>query len=127
MAEYLGDDFGGVHDLDPNLTEVTGRECLLQAVARRWYCLAGSLFYDRDYGQGVETFLHTAVQSASEISASLEEEALKDERVQDVRVSVSFSDETLAIVGRIDDGDGPFSFTVLVSALDVKVLLENAR
>ncbi len=127
MAD-LGDDVGGVLDLDPTMAIVSGKQCLLEAIARRWLDLAGSLFYDRDYGAGIEAYLSAATLSAHDISNTLESEALKDERVQDCKVVVTAAGETLTIKGQItDSSDETFSLTVLVSKLDVKVLLESAQ
>lgn len=127
MAEEdLGEDWGGVADIDPHLSDVTGRRALLECVARRWWDLAGSLFYDRGYGKGLAAYLSAVVQSPSTIEAALEDEALKDERVQACSVSVTVAGESLSISGSITDDEGPFAFTVMASKLDVKALLENS-
>src|SRR5687767_9637038 len=120
----LGPDIGGVSDISPGLDEVTGRLALLQAVARSWSDLAGSLFYDRNYGKGLALWLNSAVQNTSSIEAALEDEARKDERVEACQVTVTFSGETLSISGSITDEDGPFEFTVTADKLNTTVLLE---
>ncbi len=127
MVDY-GDDFGGALDIDPTLSVVSGPQCLLEAVARRWLDLAGSLFYDRDYGAGVEAYLSASMLTTSDITSVLEAEALKDERVTDCAVRVTASGETLTISGQITDSDGEsFPLTVVVSQLDVKVLMEASQ
>lgn len=125
MAEEdLGEDFAGALDIDPSLSVVSGRRAHAEAVARRWYDRAGSLFYDRNYGAGIETYLNAAVPPDT-ISAQLEQEALKDERTEDCTVAVTRGQESLRIDGRLVDADGPFGLTVLASQLDVEVLLEG--
>lgn len=122
----LGVDWGGVDDIGPGLDEVSGRMALLQCVARSWLDLAGSLFYDRNYGKGLALWLSGAVQSSSALESALEDEARKDERVATCKVAVSYVDEVLTISGRITDNDGPFTFTTTIGNLSTTVLLENS-
>jgi len=126
--DELGEDWGGVDDITSGLDDVTGRLALLQCVARRWYDLAGSHFYDRDLGKGMSLWLNSAMTSPSSIESALEDEARKDERVETCDVTVTFDStrETLTIKGRITDADGLFAFTVAASALTTTALLENA-
>jgi hypothetical protein len=119
----LGSDFACVMDLDPNLTVVSGRLALGQAVARRWLTIPGTLWYDRTYGAGLLAAINGAVQSTESWSSILETEALKDERVLECTVSVSFANETLTVLGRLVDAEGPFDLTVAVGALSIDVLL----
>jgi len=126
MAEAdLGEDIGGVDDIDWNMSFASGRRCLAEAIARRWLDLAGSLFYAPDYGKGLAAYLSASV-AESEIAGDLEEEALKDERVRDVSVTVTRTGEELRINARLTDADGPFDFTVFAGALDARLVMENA-
>lgn len=125
MAEDLGSDFGGALDIDQNLSESKGTRALLECVARRWYDRAGSLFYDKNYGVGIETYLNAVVKT-SDLATILEEEALKDERVDACTVVVTTTGESLTIDGRIETADGPYELTVVASSLDVTVLLQDA-
>ena len=125
MADDLGSDFGGALDIDQNLSESKGPRAVLECVARRWYDLAGSLFYDQNYGVGLDAYLNAAVKT-DDLATLLEEEALKDERVEECTVVVSTVAESLRIDGRIVTADGQYELTVLTSALDVQVLLQDA-
>lgn len=120
----LGDDFGGSVDIDPSFSVVTGRRALAEAVARGWLDLAGSIFYAPDRGVGVSAFLSAAVNTNG-LAHRLEEDALKDERVQDCSVTVTLVAEQLKITGALTDAQGPFTLTVLVSQLSTQVLLQG--
>lgn len=116
----LGTDISCVDDVDPNLTPVSGRLALAQAIARRWITDPGELFYAPDYGAGLRSYLNAAIDSPGAIAARLEAEARKDERVEACKVDVTFAQERLEIVGRINDAQGPFTFTFqLTSATTV--------
>lgn len=123
--EDLGEDFAGALDLDQNMGTVSGGRAVAECVARRWYDRPGSLFYDRNYGAGLETYLN-AFSDVDNLARTLEDEALKDERVDECTVAVSLVSQSLQISARIVTADGPFAFGVSVSQLDVKVLLETA-
>lgn len=124
--EHLGQDFGGALDIDPSLSTVKGRRATAERIARRWYDLAGSLWYDRDYGKGLEAYLNAAIPE-SDIAGQLEDEALKDEQIEDCAVTVTRTGESLRILGRLVDANGPFDFTVEVSRLNARVLMENVQ
>lgn len=120
----LGTDLSGVDDVDPNLTPVSGRLMLAQAIARRWITDPGELFYAPDYGAGLRRYLSGATDNVGALPALLENEARKDERVDDCKVAVSLVDETLTVIGRIEDAQGPFSLTLSLSttALTLELL-----
>ncbi len=112
----LGTDFSGTDDIDNNLTPVSGRLMLAQAVARRWLTEPGSLFYDPEYGYGLKRLLNASIDSTGAIAAGLSAEALKDERVETCVVDVVLEGEDLAISGRLTDLTGPFTLTLTLSA-----------
>lgn len=126
MAD-LGDDFHCIDDVDFGLTEVSGRRALAEAVARRWLTRRGTLFYDPAYGFGLEDWLHgERRQAVSTLSAALENEALRDERVLAATVEVRFEGETLFIRGELTDADGPFRLVANVSDVTVELLVEES-
>lgn len=124
MAE-LGDDFFCVTDLDFNLTEVSGRRAVAESVARRWLTFPGTLFYDPTYGFGLELWLNEPSEKLDELGPALENEALKDERVESCRVAVRYEDGEIHILARLEDGDGPFSLVLDVGQVSVQLLLEE--
>ena len=125
MAD-LGDDFHCLDDVDFGLTEVTGRRCLAEAVARRWFTRRGTLFYDPAYGLGLEDWLHGERHKAmSTLAPALENEALRDERVLAAEVAVHFEGETLFIRAELTDADGPFRLVANVADMTVALLEEE--
>ena len=126
MAYDHGTDFLCVEDIDPNLTVVSGRTCLAQALTRRLMCQRGQLFYDENYGTDVRQFVNS-VSRDSVVSQAVENECLKDERVQAVTCTVTRSNdgETFELSLQITDLDGEFPLTVAVSSLTVELLEEN--
>lgn len=90
MAADYGTDFSCVTDLDAGLSVVSGPLALVQAVARRWLCPAGGLWYDPEYGYGLLRWLNVSNPPLRKIAAGLAAEALKDERVLSCDVRPSF-------------------------------------
>ena len=122
----LGDDFSCIDDVDLNLTEVSGRRAVAEAVARRWLTRRGSLFYDASYGYGLEDALHQPASALGTLSAGLENEALRDERVLQARVLVRLDDKRqLLIRAELVDADGPFRLVASVSEVSVELLIEE--
>lgn len=121
MAD-LGEDFAGVGDVDADWSFVSGRLALAQAVAERLFEETGGLFYDPNYGAGALNLLGTSGVSLR--AANLEEQALRDERVEACDAEVTFDEATQAfsINVTIDDGDGPFTFVLKPSDLTVDLL-----
>lgn len=74
----------------------SGLENLLNALARRLSTPRGSLFYDQSYGYDLEQFVNSDVDAdlLQEIRAGVREECLKDERVLDCHVAVSYAPDT---------------------------------
>lgn len=112
----LGTDISCVDDVDPNLTPVSGRLALAQAVARRWITDPGDLFYAPDYGAGLRRYLSGATDNVGTLAARLEAEARKDERVEACKVDVTVVGERIDIAGRLEDAEGPFEFTFALTS-----------
>ncbi len=132
MAVDFGSDFSGVDDLDANLTMVSGRTCLLQAILRRISTPRGALWYAPDYGTDIGAFLNTSTDTRV-IQQAIESEILNDERVDDCRATVTLSEtadpssggRTMTIELSLETGNGPFEFTVSISSLTGKILLQE--
>jgi len=121
----LGSDFGGVVDLDPAMPVVAGRLCLAQALARRLTTPAGSLLGDPNYGYDTRLLLNAPFNAAF-VEARITDECLKDERVEDVDVTVSFDRTTSTVTVAIvvtPSADAVFEFTLNVSQLRVELLV----
>jgi len=126
MADPLhGTDFWCEFDIDPNLTVVSGRKGLAQAVARRVLAQPGTLIYDDDYGAGAGAYLNGPVPSAEEVARICVKEALKDERIIDAAADVTLSGEDLVIKLLLQDQYGPFALTLTADALTTEILTEN--
>jgi hypothetical protein len=123
MAD-LGLDLYGVDDLTADGREVSGRLCLIQAIARRLRTPRGALWYDPDYGYDVRRFLNAPPTAAGELANNVESEAEKDERVSQARATASFSGDTLTIRLDIADSGGPFSFVLKVTDVTVELLTQ---
>jgi phage baseplate assembly protein W len=122
----LGRDLSCVSDCTPDFREVTGRRLLLEAVARRLTTTRGTLLDDPNYGFNVQDHLNDDMSQAdiAAMQAGAEAECIKDERVQLATVSASLSREgVLTVDVEITDADGPFQFTLLVTA--AKVVLQT--
>ena len=121
MAD-LGSDFSGVNDITPTLAVVSGRRCLIEAIARRLITPRGALWYDPDYGEDLRRFLSATVVNAGAIAAAVAAEAEKDERVEQASASVTFSGDVLTVKLAIADGAGPFAFVLSIDKVTVDIL-----
>lgn len=124
MAASYGQDLSCVDDLDDGMTEVSGRLCLGQAIARRLITPRGGLIDDENYGFNVTGYLNDDVDAATLalIQAGVEGEAVKDERVISATATVTFLNGALTIVLALTDGEGPFTLVLNISDVTVEVL-----
>jgi phage baseplate assembly protein W len=120
----LGTDFGGLLDISPAMTMVSGRKALGQALARRLMTPRGHLFYDPDYGTDIRDYLNDSFNSYI-VNSQIRNELMKDERVSDVAVSSSFNadSQTLSIQIKVTDNEGDFNLTLSVSSVDYKLFI----
>ena len=90
----LGTDFAwnGLGDVDAMMSEVSGFQCLQQALLRRLVTARG-IFYDDDYGTDLKRFM-SGEANPRIIEQSAENELLKEERVISVSVSISKTQAT---------------------------------
>ena len=125
MAADLGSDFSFLNDLDPNLSVISGRTCLAQALVRRLSTKRGGLWYDENYGTDLREFLNSSA-GVNVIAQAAENECRKDERVADVEALVEYlaDSQTIQVKLRIwDDTDSDsFVLTLAVGSLTVELL-----
>ena len=127
MSEIdFGLDIAGVYDFDKSLTTVTGQRAVAEAVARRLITPRGGLFYDPNYGYDVRLLLNNSMLQSDvyAVTAAIEAECEKDERVYDAQVSIktTASLETLLISIKLQTSAGPFLLTLSVSNVTVDIL-----
>lgn len=126
MAIDLGSDFSCVADIDPDLSVVTGRLALGQSLGRRLQTPLGGLFYAPDYGFDLQRRTGAGVPGGSlaTLSGNVENECLKDERVEDVRAKLSFTEATQTLTAELEvvSSEGPFDLVLTVSELGVEDL-----
>lgn len=126
--EELGTDLGGsLTDLDANLSFVSGRRALLQALADRYQTPKGSLWYAPAYGDDLRRFIGSSVDPRV-IESAAEAEGLQDERVEDISATIAETDDQVLLTSTITldiavtDAEGPFEFTLQVSALGARII-----
>lgn len=129
---YYGRDLSCVTDCDAlfSLTPPSQSPLVLaQAVTRRYLTPRGGLLDEADYGLDVRGYLNrgTVDTELRGLEARARLEALKDERVSDAEVEVTFSADyrELSLTVRltpVDTRTRPFSF--VVSVTDAQVLLD---
>ncbi len=123
----FGTDFSGITDLDARCSTVTGRRLLAEAIARRLSTPRGRLIKHPDYGTDLTEYINDDIGPGdlAAMQSAIVAECLKDERVQDVDVSIT---APVGGVGEylielsIDDGDGPFDLTLSVGEVSVELL-----
>lgn len=106
---------GGVEDMTPGM--VSGRLALAQALMREAITPAGTNICDPLYGYDVTQHLNGRVKAAdlSECATMLTGRWLADDRVKDVQVEVSLTNNVLIISAVVADKDGPFPLTFSAS------------
>jgi len=124
-----GTDMSLLMDLDPMGTVVSGRLLLTQAVVRRWTTPRGRLLDDPHYGYAVTDELNDDLgpSDISRIGANMDAEAVKDERIVSCLTSVQFNPVTgvLNTSSILNDGAGPFSLVLNITAVTVTILSQQ--
>lgn len=118
----LGSDLSGVLDIDFALSTVSGRTALGQAILRRLTTPRGGLVGDPTYGYAVFETIGSTVPT-SVIEQRVLEQVLAEEEVEDARVSVQRTGESLRIVISVVDAEGPFELTLTRDQLTTEALL----
>jgi hypothetical protein len=133
LRDY-GEDISCIDDIDASLTTVSGETCFGQALARRISCPRRGMFYDFDYGIDARRYMNRSFRPQV-TSQAVEQECLKDERVDELRATVRFveteDDEsgappgTMRIELEVQGGNGPFDLTVAIDDLSVDIINES--
>jgi hypothetical protein len=122
---YFGTDVS-VFSGDLSFTPVTGFQNLAQAILRRWQTPRGGLFYDPNYGTDARDWVNAIVNPGDQarLAGMLEDEAEKDERVQQCTAQTSFAAATngFQINATILSSAGPFSLVANVSQMGIQLL-----
>ena len=100
---------------------------LAQAIARRIQTITGILaqiWDDPAYGVDVRDYLNdtTTATSSAAVSARVESECLRDERVQSASCGAVIFNGTMTLTIGLVDAQGPFTMVLSVSAVTVAVL-----
>jgi hypothetical protein len=116
MSLTYGSDFWAIDDIDPNLTIVTEFTTVGQAMARRISCPRGNMIDDGDYGIDVRSFIGRPYREVAAAQA-IENEALKDERVDEAWATVTFVENTRALTVelKVRTARGPFTLVLDMS------------
>lgn len=127
MATDYGNDTECVSDLTYARRPVEGEEMMAQAIARRLTTVRGALFYAPDYGYDLRQFLKGSLPPTSVLNGNIENEVLKDERVEDVTVESTFSEteEKLSVAVQGFGAEGPFDFVLDIDEVTVSILREG--
>lgn len=121
MAIDYGTTFACATDFTPQMSTVSGLRAVAEAVARRLQTDRGALWYDLDYGTNITRFVNAAVPLSS-IETMVENEAIKDERVNDCTCEATQIDMSLSLRIQLEADEGPFEFVLSVSELTVSIL-----
>lgn len=124
MAD-LGSDLSCVDDCTPEMSEVSGRQCLVQAIARRYITARGRLIDDANYGYDLTQYVNDDLKPADigRIQAGAEAEAKKDERVLEATAKITLTVAGIMIVTiALTDAVGTFFLVLSVSEVTIQLL-----
>lgn len=119
-----GRDLSCILDLTQTMSEATGRQCLAEAIARRFVTETGTLIDDPSYGFDMTALMNDDIdaRAISEISVRAKAQMLADDRVIDASVQVTFLGGVLMVAATIFDKQGPFPLTLAISDVTVDIL-----
>lgn len=130
-ASAIGIDVSTFPELADGFTLISGRRLGAEAAYRRLTTGRGQLSFYPDVGKDLRSYLNAEVTDAQMFACKtdIERELERDERFRSVVATVAYSVPRQELTARveIDIGDGPFPFTLLVTALDVKLVLESGQ
>jgi len=106
----------------------SGRLNLAEALSRRLVTKRGTLIGAPNYGYDVTDLLNDDLGTAelNELGSNVEAEMKKDDRVRKAAATVTVVGNLLMISVSITDAVGPFTLTLMVSAVGVSVILGTA-
>jgi hypothetical protein len=128
MATFYGSDVACLTDLSLIDQLVTDpRQLIGERIVRLWTIPRGALGLiggDPNRGIDVRQFVNQKITPAMRIAAQgqLENEALKDEQVQNCKVGMTSAGNVLTINAQITTSAGPFQLTLNVNALTVQAV-----
>jgi len=124
MATDFGRDLSCVTDLDPAMTEVSGRLVLSQALVRRLLTPTGGIVDDPDYGYDLGAQLNDDLTTAqvAQIAPRVDLEFLKDERVFASSTEGTFLAGVVTLSSLVTSADGPFRLTLAADGVTVTIL-----
>lgn len=109
--------------------QVSGQEAMGQAMLRRLTTTRGALasLGQPDYGYNLRQFLKGPAPPISTLNGNVENELLKDERIEDVTVETSYNalSETLTVKSTGFGAEGPFDLTLVIGDVTVEILREG--
>ena len=120
-----GSDLSCLNDLDPSMLETSGLHMLAQALCRRLITPRGTLIDDANYGFDLRQFLgdDLAPADVARISAGVDAELVKDERVAASQTTAGLLSGVLTVSTAVTPSSGPnFQLVVAVSAVTVALL-----
>ena len=120
----LGSDFAGGADLDPALSEQTGRRALGDAIVRRLTTPRGGYPDFPSYGFDVATVIGRSLEP-NVIAQRVLEQVRAEEEVEQAAMDVTVSADgtTVQLDIRVVDGAGPFELTISVDDLGVTAII----
>ena len=122
-------DAHGNVDLTPGMLESTGRAVLAQSLVRRQTTPRGSVIDAPNDCFDVRDWLSDGFSDKriSQLRGTIRAELMKDARVLDVKVTVTYDTaaKKLTIREDVESSDGPFSLTLTVTSLTIELLTEG--
>jgi hypothetical protein len=135
MANYFGTDLwlgvgpDGSLDVDPAMRETSGLQVLAQSLVMRQFTPTGSSIGNPNECIDLRNFLSAGLTQSQtqQIGAVVQQQLLRDQRVQSVSVQATFNASTsiLTVVENIVSNAGPFTLTISVSNVTVTLLLNG--
>ena len=124
MSVDFGTAIDGIFDVGARFSFATGLANLGNSIARRLITQRGSLPWDLDCGTDVRMFLNhgSTPQARFAVQAAVNDECLKDERVDTCSTDAAFGQDTLTLTIAISTAAGPFRLVLLVDSLTVTIL-----
>lgn len=106
------------------MSETSGGHLVAEAIARRLQTPRGRLIDDPNYGFDLTGSLNDDLSQAdiARISASVQGECQKDERVLSASVQASFVTGALIVSILLSLASGPFRLVLAVTAVSVQIL-----
>ncbi len=131
MPDY-GQDTWCEGDFRPDMPLVSGRKLLAQALRNRLETAEGTLAWmgiegSENFGYDLRALVNTKQRDLRGITGRIVSEVQKDDRVDSATCTAEWTEENAILIDiEVDDGDGPFPFTLLVTSLTVELLTKAA-